>query len=150
MYRLSDNGTCDGGRRRQQCKRSAVLACRARVPRSYTTTTTIWRAAASDRAIYSGWLVSGARARVCALADARVMCVRAVDADHENNNNNKKIFSAPLTAAAIKSGTATTTTTSTKTRRASERILLYIYIYPYNNNNIIWSWTARGGPEAPT
>jgi len=88
LYRLSDNGTCDGGRRRQQCRRSAVLACRARVPRSYTTT--IWRAAASDRAIYSGWLVSGARARVCALADARVMCVRAVDADHENNNNKKK------------------------------------------------------------
>lgn len=65
------------------------MACRARVPRSYTTTT-IWRAAASDRAIYSGWLVSGARARVCALADARVMRVRAVDADHENNNEKKK------------------------------------------------------------
>lgn len=32
--------------------------------------------------------MSGARARVCAFADARVVCVRAVDADHENNKKN--------------------------------------------------------------
>lgn len=66
-----------------------MWACRARVPWSYTTTTTTTisssRAASSDRAIYSSWPVSGARARVCALADARVMCVKAVDANHENN-----------------------------------------------------------------